>query len=384
MMNQAFAQDEESGRWVWMGRDGRGGVVGELVSLDNGEGRGVGVSGLDARRARDAMWRKLGRQAKGTAKAKAMVAKDAPRATRWRIPEGGSVWDGKEVKTILVRTKKTGVERARTLARRKAIATLFWKCMNVREFFEMVGHYYYRTPSALALDYDWVGRERWVSRTGTPASPERMWSLRSNAERTLAWSWTREVRTLIETLESLWEAEEESQEKMRMWVRPYVGTGMRRRERKRLEIRRDFGQVRMCMMGWYHDSKWVVRGGHHGTSDGSGGVRAFGALGGRCGTGGNTLRECLEHYNRLVSETVMERCVSDDCECCGGEWKTGRWAAWIETSHRFGGYGGRSREDKWKAVRDNAPEVVAKMIFADWKGSFVRHYEAEARERGWV
>jgi len=73
--------------------------------------------------------------------------------------------------------------------------------------------------------------------------------------------------------------------------------------------------------------------------------------------------------------------VSDDCECCGGEWKTGRWAAWIETSHRFGGYGGRSREDKWKAVRDNAPEVVARMIFLDWKESFVRHYEAEFRER---
>ena len=359
---------------MWVGRG-----VGELVSLDNGEGRGVGVSGLVARRGRDAMWRKLGRGRHGTATAKALVAKDAPPRTR-------TVWNedltgGKTLKTIVVRTKKTGVERARTLARRKAIATLFWKCMNVREFFEMVGHYYYRTPSALALDYDWVGRERWISRTGTPANPERMWRLRNNAERTLAWSWTREVRTLIETMEALWDEEGASQAKMRFWVRPYVGTGMRRRERTANEIRRDFRTVRECMMGWYHGSKWIVRGGHHGTSDGSGGERAFGALGGRCGTGGNTLRECLEHYNRLVSETVMERCWKTDCECCGGEWKTGRWAAWIETSHRFGGYGGRSREDKWKAVRDNAPEVVARMIFLDWKESFVRHYEAEFRER---
>ena len=178
------------------------------------------------------------------------------------------------------------------------------------------------------------------------------------------------------------DAEEDSQEKMRLWVRPYVGTGARRREKRAVEVRRDFGQVRMCMMGWYRDSKWVVRGGHHGTSDGSGGVRAFGSLGGRCGTGGKTLRECLEDYNALVSETVMEACVGDDCECCGGDWKTGRWAAWIETSHDFARHNGVRQ--KWMVVRDNPPVEVAKKIFRDWKRSFVRHYRDEARERGWV
>ena len=125
---------------------------------DSGFGRGIGRSGLEARRARDAMWRKLGRQAKGTAKAKAMVAKDAPLPVRWVYTGDWKTGraTGGEVKTIVVRTKKTGVEAKRSVARKKAIAVLFWKCMNIREFFETAGRYYYRTPSALA----WISSSR--------------------------------------------------------------------------------------------------------------------------------------------------------------------------------------------------------------------------------
>ena len=351
MMNQAIAENLD---WY---------------SADDGDGRGFGQSGLRARRGRDAMWRALGRQAKGTAMAKAMVVKDAPLPVRWvwtgDYDNGGIT--GHEVKTIVVKTKRT----KREVARRKAIATLFWKCMNIREFFETAGRYYYRTPSALALDYDWVGTERWVSRSGNPLTPERLWTLRSNAERTLAWSWTSEVRTVITTLESLWDEAGASQETMRMFVRPYVG--VRRRERRDFEIRRDFKTVRECMMGWTAGSKWSVRGGHHGTRDGSTGERAFGSLGGRCGTGGRTLRECLCDFNQLVSETVMEACVGGDCECCGrGVWKTGKWAVWIERE-------GWTTRDEWKIVRDNPPVELANIIFAKWKRSFVRHYNGVAR-----
>lgn len=373
------------------------GVCERMLTADVSEaspwGRGIGQSGAKAKDAKDEMWRKLSRERGGSRTATATGRagmKTVEKKTKWIVGASGDILadDSRCVNVIRVRRRLTGEERTKKIAERKVIAILFERCMAVKEFFAVVAPYYYRTPSALAMDYDWVGRERWVSLLSEPHRPERIAITRDAESRALAWSWTSEVRRGIETLNACWRELEEDAHvsasgkrltKNLIFVRPYVGTGTRRRLKTMREMEKDYRRVKECMMGWDERSRWNVRGGHYGTKSGSGGERAFGRLGGACGTGGTTVRESLKKYNAVASATLLDACLPN-CECCwreDGGWKTGMWATWIETPNPYV-LGGMKKEDY---VRTHDVETVMRTIFAAWKSQFARAWGSEWRER---